>query len=80
MQMLGSMGCMLLFVPAAVAIGLEALLLRGLEINYLPIYLVVSLIELAIVLPLYRWGIRLQGDLLQQRETHIIDALKIGEG
>jgi ABC-2 type transport system permease protein len=79
MQMLGMMGCTLLFVPACVAIGLEAMLWRVWEINFLPVYLLVGILELVGVVAVYRWGIIHQGAMLQQRETWIIEALKVGE-
>ncbi len=78
-QMLGSMLCMLMFLPAAAGIGIEILLQRAWNITYIPVYLLIGIVELLVVIPVYRWALSWQGDLLQQRETHIIDALKVGE-
>lgn len=78
-QIAGSMLCMLMFLPAAAGIGVEILLQRAWNINYIPVYLLIGVVELAIVIPVYRWALSWQGDLLQRRETDIIDALKVGE-
>jgi hypothetical protein len=62
-------------VPAAVAFGAEALLAQATGARWLPIYLVVSLIEAGLVMWIYRRIIKAQGDWLQKRESRILEIL-----
>lgn len=54
MQMLATFSFPLMLIPGFLALGIELALSTFLEIRFLPIYFVVSLIELAIVQHIYR--------------------------
>jgi len=74
--MLLQMLCVMLspgtLLPAAAALGIEMLLVSAFD-THLPIYLVFSVLEAAVVVWLYRALLEPQGRLLQQREPLILE-------
>ncbi len=65
----------LVLVPAAAALGGEIALAHYAGIRYVPIYLIVSFIEAAACIWLYRRMIGWQGRLLQSRETKVLEVV-----
>lgn len=67
----------LFYLPAASALGLEYLLEFVFGIRQVPMYLLLTLIELPIVYLIYNRVLIEQGKLLQQRETRILEIVSI---
>jgi len=66
---------MLSFIPLFIPLGVE-LLLHNLELGRpFPIYLILALLELAVLILLYRLLLESQGTLLQSREQRILEAV-----
>ena len=74
-QMFFTMFAPLALVPAAVALGAETVLAQTTDINWLPIYLLFTLIEAAFAVWIYCALIKVQGQWLQKRETRILETL-----
>lgn len=74
-QMIFVMFSPIALLPAVAALGAETILAQTTEVRWLPIYLVFSLIEAALVVWMYRAVIRSQGDWLQRRESRILEIL-----
>ncbi|MBC8356492.1 MAG: hypothetical protein H8E66_31310 [Planctomycetes bacterium] len=65
----------LALLPAIVVLGAETALTQTNTVRGLPIYLVFSIIEAALVLWIYRAVVKVQGDWLQRRETRMLETL-----
>ena len=74
-QMVVMMSCPLFIFPGALFFGIEWALRYFLSIGYLPVYAVLSIIELWLVCKLYLYVLQRQGRLLQMRETRILELL-----
>ncbi len=62
-----------LFVPTFFFLGFESILKTVLGIDIQPFYLIASLMQLGIVIWIYRIVVSIQGKMLQKRETRILD-------
>jgi hypothetical protein len=62
-------------IPGALFFGIEWSLNYFMSIAYLPVFFVLSVIELWLVQKLYRYVLNRQGRLLQMRETRILEIL-----
>ncbi len=62
-------------MPAAILVGLESLLRYIGLAQHVPIYLIGSIIELALVASLYYYLLPVQGRLMERREPAILDAV-----
>ncbi len=64
-------------IPAFAAYGLEVLTTQLTSISILPLYLVGSLLELALIVWIYRRVLPAQGRLLQQREIRVLETVAV---
>jgi hypothetical protein len=65
----------LAFVPALLPLGLELALEHYQVLTIVPIYLILSVVELAVVIGIYRKILDFQGRLLQMREQRVLEAV-----
>lgn len=74
-QMVVIMAGPIFLFPAALFFGIEWALWHFFSIGYLPVFALLSVIELWLVYRFYLYVLRLQGRLLQRRETQILEIL-----
>ncbi len=74
-QMVVMMACPVFVLPGAAFFGIEWVLSNYFSIRFLPVSAVLSIIELWLVGALYLHVIQSQGQLLQSRETRILELL-----
>ena len=74
-QMVVMFCCPMLIVPGVLFFGIEWTLRHFFAIHYLPVFAVLSAIELWLVCKLYMFLLQRQGRLLQSRETRILELL-----
>ena len=67
--------CPLFIIPGALFFGIEWSLGYFFSIAYLPVFALLSVIELWLVYNLYRFVLQRQGRMLQLRETRILELL-----
>jgi uncharacterized membrane protein len=65
----------LAFVPALIPLGAELALDHYETLSYVPVYLIVSVVELIVVVWIYRRMLDHQGRLLQVREQRVLEAV-----
>lgn len=65
----------LCLAPGVLALVGETLLAETLQITFIPLFLLVSLVECFVVFFLYRFVVKSQGRLLQKRETRILETV-----
>ncbi len=75
LQMMVMMALPLVLIPALAALSCELLLDKFAGGRWFPLFLLVSLVELPIALFLYPRLLTLQGQLLQQRESKILEVV-----
>jgi hypothetical protein len=71
-QALGMMLAPLSLTPAAIGLGAEVLLQTFADWPAIPVYLCISVVEAYLSVWLYVKIVKAQGEMLQQRETHIL--------
>ena len=76
-QMLVIMSCPLFVAPALVFVTIEWAIKTYFQLSFIPIYAVLSAVELWLVIVAYRYAITRQGTLLQSRETKILEVLTV---
>jgi len=76
-QMVVLMSCPLFIVPGLVFYAIEWAVSRFFEITFLPIYTILSAIELWLALKIYRYALKRQGSMLQKQETKILEVLTV---
>ncbi|MDX1930427.1 MAG: hypothetical protein SFV81_28140 [Pirellulaceae bacterium] len=74
-QMVVMMVCPLFLFPGTIFFGIEWALAHFFSIRYLPVFALLSIIELWLVFKLYLYVLERQGRLLQLRETKILELL-----
>ena len=74
-QMMVMFSCPLFIIPGALFFGIEWSLGYFFSIAYLPVFALLSVIELWLVYNLYRFVLQRQGRMLQLRETRILELL-----
>ena len=76
-QMAVLMLCPLFIVPGLIFCAMEWAAARYLSISFLPIYAVLSIVELWLAIKVYQYVLERQGRMLQQRETKILEVLTV---
>lgn len=74
-QMLAMLLSPITLLPAVIALACEQIASFLLETPWVPIYLLITLIELPVAIWFYRKMLRIQGTLLQDREQKILDVI-----
>ncbi len=74
-QMVAMFTCPLFTIPGALFFGIEWSLKYFLSITYLPVFAMLSILELWLVYKLYLYALQRQGHFLQMRETRILELL-----
>ncbi len=74
-HMLATLGSPLALLPACAALGIELLVHGSGYLTHLPIYLLLSIVQLGIIVWVYRRLLPMQGRLLQRRERAILETV-----
>jgi ABC-2 type transport system permease protein len=67
----------LALAPALLPLGIEAALAWWADLRGVPIYLLLSLVQVVLVVLIYRRLLRWQGRMLEDREQRILEAVTV---